>query len=146
MRCAIEPLCRFHLLGMRTRVDWYSPVTSSARLLSANYISRSTAHRGSSTLPPCNGRQGPSHASFHSASNTSRGTRLRRVVPFGVAAHLFDLYAQFLVLAHFDDQILHGESGLLLQTARCQQIHVGGLVVAVLEVGGLDPALAHERL
>src|SRR2546423_13131648 len=84
---------------------------------------------------------------------TKRERRLRLPgrVPLGRAArtlclltHLFDLCAQSLVLAHLDLQKSHREARLLFETPRSQQIHVRRLVIAVLEVGDLDPPFADQ--
>src|SRR6185503_2449622 len=70
---------------------------------------------------------------------------LLRTPLVGVAANLFDLELGHLVLVHLRAQETHGELGLRLDAARRQQVAIGQLVLRVLEVGGLDPAAAHQR-
>src|SRR6185312_13756052 len=70
---------------------------------------------------------------------------LSRNVPLRFDPHLLDLEAQLFVLAYLDLEEAQGQTRLLLDPTRRQQVHVGGLVVAVLEVRRLDPSLAQER-
>src|SRR5450755_3544837 len=75
-----------------------------------------------------------------------REWRLRRALSFSFTAYLIDFDSKLLVLTHFDHQKPQCKTAFFLQAARRQKVHVGGLVVAVLEVGGLDPSLSNQRL
>src|SRR6185437_2177628 len=81
----------------------------------------------------------------HSRSSECKNASLLFIQPTRFAAQLLDLGAQFLVLAYLPAQEVHGNFGLFLYSAGRQEVHVGHLVAAVLEVDGLDPTPGYQR-